>query len=49
MNQYDFLRAVGKVGINYKSLGYDYFYEFLTDSGLFHSGQISREKNLQGM
>ena len=35
VNQYDFLRAVGKVGINYKSLGYDYFYEFLTDSGLF--------------
>ena len=35
MNQYDFLRAVGKVGINYKNLGYDHFYEFLTDSGLF--------------
>lgn len=35
VNQYDFLRAVGKVGINYKNLGYDHFYEFLTDSGLF--------------
>lgn len=35
MNQYDFLRAVGKVGINYKNLGYDHFYEFLTASGLF--------------
>ena len=28
VNQYDFLRAVGKVGINYKNLGYDHFYEF---------------------
>lgn len=35
VNQYDFLRAVGKVGINYKDLGYDHFYEFLMDSGLF--------------
>lgn len=35
VNQYNFLRAVGKVGINYKNLGYDHFYEFLTDSGLF--------------
>jgi len=35
VNQYDFLRAVGKVGINYKTLGYDYFYEFLKESGLF--------------
>ena len=35
VNQYDFLRAVGKVGINYKNMGYDHFYEFLTDSGLF--------------
>lgn len=49
VNQYDFLRAVGKVGINYKSLGYDYFYEFLQILDCFHSGQISREKNLQGM
>lgn len=35
VNQYDLLRAVGKVGINYKNLGYEHFYEFLTDSGLF--------------
>ena len=35
VNQYDFLHAVGKVGINYKTLGYDYFYEFLKESGLF--------------
>ncbi len=35
VNQYDFLRAVGKVGINYKHWGYEHFYEFLTDSGLF--------------
>ena len=35
VNQYDFLRAVGKVGINYKNQGYEHFYEFLTDSGLF--------------
>ena len=35
VNQYDLLRAVGKVGINYKNLGYEHFYEFLTASGLF--------------
>lgn len=35
VNQYDFLRVVGKVGINYKNLGYEYFHDFLTDSRLF--------------
>ena len=28
VNQYDFLRAVGKVGINYKNRGYDHSMNF---------------------
>lgn len=45
MSQYDFQREVRNARINFKNMGYEWFNEFLNDSGIFFYGQITPVKN----